>query len=1035
MSEIGDRPNVFSLPAGTPFLEALVEAILSGRLVPQARLEDPLALAGLTLYLPTRRAARAIRESFLKARPGGLILPKIRTLGDLDEDEPLAEIAGEDDLLSRPVVAPLARRLILTRLVLAWSGTMVRQAAGLGDEPSLIPASPADAARLAGALGDVLDEVGLDPARWQALHAVPPEDLARYWQITREFLEIVSRAWPGHLEERGLADPGAHRDTALRAEAARLSAEGSHGPVIAAGSTGSVPATAALLAAIARLPNGAAVLPGLDTHLDQEGWEAIGDARAEPADAGHPQFGLKKLLAALGCRREEVRELAAAPAPLAARMRLVSDALRPAATTDHWAEAPAPGGEGGLEGIALIEAQDEREEALTAALILRRAVEEEKLAALITPDRALARRVSAMLERWQVRVDDSGGMALTLTAPGVLARLVAEVAWNGAEAIPLLALAKHPLARFGWPEGRVRRAARALERAVLRGPVLAEGLPAIETTLAHRRAAHDAREDRNAASRGLSSEEWDEAAALLARLQNALSPMLAIRSGERPLAELLSAHAAALAAIAEGPAEADAEGTDELFAGEAGEALAERLDALFEAASDGPALRREDYPALFETLAGEAKVRRRGGNDPRVHIWGTLEARLQSVDVAVLGGLNEGVWPRPSRTDPFLSRLMAGAIGLDPPERRLGLSAHDFVQSLGHRDVFLTRAMRQEGEPMVASRWLQRLAARAGSEATRALRDRGAEMLALARALDVPQETVSISPPMPCPPLEARPKQLSVTRIETLIRDPYAIHAEYVLGLKPFEEIAAPAGAAERGMLVHDILETFVAERPAGPFDEAAHSRLIEIGRDAFAGFSDWPEVAAIWWPRFQRVARWFVRQEAAREGIVRRHVEARGAWEASRDFRLTGRADRIDILEDGRLAIIDYKTGTPPSAREVLSVSPQLPLEALMARRGAFAGAPAGDAAELLYYQIHGRGEGGKVEARGTKRATKNEPEVTLAECLAMTEKNLFELIAHFASPENAYLSSRVPRTADYGGDFDHLARIAEFSLGESEE
>jgi len=1026
-----DRPNVFSLPAGAPFLDALVEAILSGRLVPEVRPDDPLALAGLTLYLPTRRAARAIRESFLKARPAGLILPAIRTLGDIDEDEPLADAAGAEDPAADPVVSPLARRLVLTRLVLAWSGTMVRQAAGLGDEPSLIPASPADAARLAGSLGELLDEVGLDRERWQALNAVPPEDLASYWQITRKFLEIVSHAWPGHLAERGLADPGEHRDAALRAEAARLLAEGSKGPVIAAGSTGSVPATAALLAAIARLPNGAVVLPGLDRRLDDAGWEAIGDARAEPADAGHPQFGLKKLLAALGCRREDVQELAKATGPVAARMRLVSDALRPAATTDRWAEEPTPAGTDELQGLALVEAEDEREEALAAALVLRRAVEEEKLAALVTPDRALARRVSAMLERWGVRVDDSGGTALTLTAPGVLARLVAETGWNGAPAISLLALLKHPLARFGWPEGRVRGAARALERAVLRGPVLAEGLAAIEAALAHRRAEHEAGKDRNAASARLSREEWDEAAALLTRLREALSPMLAIGRRERTFAELLAAHAAALAAVAD----TGGGGTGELFEGEAGEALADRLNALEEAAADGPALRREDYPAFFESLAGEAKVRRRGGNDPRVHIWGTLEARLQSVDVAVLGGLNEGIWPTPSRTDPFLSRLMAGAIGLDPPERRLGLSAHDFVQSLSHGEIFLTRARRQEGEPMVASRWLQRLTARAGDEATKALKARGGQMLALARALDLPQRTVSIAPPEPRPPLDARPKQLSVTRIETLIRDPYAIHAEYVLRLKPFEDIAAPAGAAERGTLIHDILERFVAERPAGPFDEAAHARLMEIGREAFAQYADWPEVGAIWWPRFALVARWFVRQEAARENVVHRHVEAKGGWEVGAGFRLTGRADRIDLLEDGRLAIIDYKTGTPPSGKAVLTVSPQLPLEALMARRGAFEGGPEGEAAELLYYRIHGRGEGGKVEARGTRRATKNEPEVTLAECLATTEKNLFELIAHFANPESAYVSSRVPRTSDYGGDFDHLARIAEFSLGESEE
>ncbi len=1025
--------HIFSLPAGAPFLDALVEAILSGRIIPAARLEEPLQLADLTLYLPTRRAARAIRESFLRARPEGLILPRIRTLGDLDEDEPVAEIFAADEHASAaPPVSPLIRQLVLTRLVLAWSGAMARQAAGLGGEPALVPASAADAARLAAALADLLDEVGLDRERWRALDAVPPQELAQYWQVTQRFLAIVSESWPAFLAERGLADPGAHRKAALRQEAARLAAEGSAGPVIAAGSTGSVPETAALLGAIARLANGAVVLPGLDLDLDRESWEAIGDARREPADAGHPQFGLKKLLADLGCAREAVTPLAEAPSGLSARMRFVSDALRPAATTDRWAALPAPAEANGLEGLALLEASDEREEALAAALALRRALEEKKLAALITPDRALARRVSAILERWQVRVDDSGGTALTLTSPGLFARLVAEVALKGARAIPLLSLLKHPLARFGWPEGRVRHAARALERAVLRGPVLAAGLPAMEKALKRRHAEWQAGEDRRAASAGLGEDDFCAAEALLARLCAALSPLASLAAGKAPFAEFLAAHVAALAACADD----GSGGTGGLFAEEAGEALAARLEALEAAADDGPALGAGEYPALLEALIAEAKVRRRGGNDPRVFIWGTLEARLQSVDLAVLGGLNEGVWPRPARTDPFLSRLMAGAIGLDPPERRLGLSAHDFVQSLGHGEVVLTRALRQEGEPMVASRWLQRLMARAGEAGTEAMRGRGTELLRLARALDIPPATITLAPPQPRPPLKARPKKLSVTRIERLIRDPYAIYAERILGLAALEEIAAPAGAAERGTLVHDILERFVAERPAGPFDEAALSRLTELGREAFAAYADWPEVAALWWPRFQRIATWFVRQEAGREGILQRHVEARGDWQVSEHFRLTGRADRIDRGADGRLTIIDYKTGPPPGAEEVLTLAPQLPLEALMARRGAFKDVPAGEAEALLYYRLSGHGEGGQTFSRGVreKASRDGKPPMRLEECLAQTERNLAELVAHFAKPESPYPSSRVPRPTAFAGEYDHLARLAEFSLGEGE-
>ncbi|WP_128290391.1 double-strand break repair protein AddB [Afifella aestuarii] len=1029
-----DHPNVFTLPAGVAFLDELVEALYDGRLPGVGGVDDPLALADLTLYLPTRRAARAIRGSFLARSRAGIILPKIRTLGDLDEDEPLSAFDGLDaEDLSRPVMAPLSRQLILTRLVLGWSGAIARQKAGLGDEPSLIPASPADAARLAASLATLLDDVGLAPERWQALGQLAPDDLARYWQITQEFLTIVSDAWPSILSERGLADPGAQRDLLLRAEARRLAERGSKGPVIAAGSTGSVPATAELLAVIARLPNGAVVLPGLDQELDAAGWDAIGDARNDPADAGHPQFGLKKLLESLGCARDAVIPLASAPAGLSRRMRFVSDALRPAATTDIWAETvPAPEAlADALDNVALIEAAEEREEALAAALVLRRAVEDGQTAALITPDRALARRVSAMLERWQIRVDDSGGMPLSLTPPGILARLVAEVAWRGAAAIPFLALLKHPLARFGWPAGRVRHAARVLERAVLRGPVLAEGLEPLQRAFQKRRAEWLAKEARSAALNGLEERDWDEAEALLAELLTTLQPMLEV-SREAPLSNLLGAHVAALSAIGRD----EESGPGELWQDEAGEAMAARLDALTEAAPEGPELFYGDYPALFEALIGDVRVRRRGGNDPRVHIWGALEARLQNVDVAILGGLNEGVWPRPSQSDPFLSRLMAASIGLDPPERRLGLSAHDFYQALGHPQLYLSRALRQGAEPMVPSRWLQRLTARAGESATHALRARGDEILGMTRLLDRPETNISLAAPEPRPPLTARPKRLSVTRIETLIRDPYAIYAQYVLGLDAFEEIASPAGAAERGMLIHDILENFIKERPAGPYDKAAKAHLAEVGREAFAAYEDWPEVAALWWPRFQRIADWFLAQERGRTEVQKRHVEATGDWALSPEFRLTGRADRIDLLNDGRLAIIDYKTGTPPSAKAVLSISPQLPLEALMARRGAFKDTPSGETAELLYYHLSGRGEGGQVHARGFRKPTKSEPGVSLEECLRATEDKLIALIAHFAQADTPYLSNRVPRSdREFGSDYDHLARIGEWSLGEGEE
>ncbi len=501
-----------------------------------------------------------------------------------------------------------------------------------------------------------------------------------------------------------------------------------------------------------------------------------------------------------------------------------------------------------------------------------------------------------------------------------------------------------------------------------------------------------------------------------------------------PLGDLAAAHLQALQQVM-----ATAAPVDEPAPDEPGLMLAAMMAELVASAPSGPDIRPSAYPALFCAIAGGQTFRSGRATDPRIHIWGALEARLQHVDTAILGGLNEGTWPAPVETDPFLSRAMRAALGLEPPERRIGQSAHDFAQALGFPDVWLSCAARRDGEPRVASRWLQRLVAYVGKEAAEPLISRGQDILALARQLDVaPDGPQPAARPAPAPPLAARPKRLSVTRIETMIRDPYAIYAEYVLGLRPIEAIAAMPGPAERGTVFHDALERFIGERPAGPFDAAALARLLAIGRRAFAEFTDTPDIQALWWPRFERMARWFVATEAARCDVVERLVERRGAMPVGDGFTLTVRADRIDRLRDGRLGIVDYKTGLPPSARQVLSVSPQLLLEAVIALAGGFSDVPAGDVARLDYYQVSGTGDGGETSSVGTRKANARtgEPEITLPQAIAMTGRRLTALINAYRDPDRPYLSRARPAEAmRFSGPYDHLARVGEWSLGMEDE
>lgn len=1057
--------NVFTIAPSRPFLPILVAALLDGRLVPSFRhADDPLALADATILVPTRRAARELRGAFL-ARLGGraAILPRIRTLGDVDEDAAMLDEAGAAFVrdLSREVNG-LERLLGLTRLVFGWSEGLARTLLNpaTGAAPTL-PASPAEAVHLARALHALIDQVETEGADWGDLERLVPEAYADWWSLTLGFLGIVSEAWPAFLAERGLVDPASRRNAAIRREAERLRRAPPAGPVIAAGSTGSIPATADLLAVIAGLPNGAVVLPGLDRTLDAASWDAIGapePRRPGPAPPrplhepvpGHPQYGLKLLLARLGASRDDVTELDPEPAaPLRLRQRALSEAMKPAETTESWRGfADAVGGPAALveafAGVSLIEARSEAEEALAIAIAMREVLEHPgRTAALVTPDRALARRVAAELGRWGLAIDDSAGEPLGRTPPAVLARLVAEVAVGGFDPVALVSLLEHPLAAFGWPRAKARAAARALEIGCLRGPRArpgSEGLRAAFDQARHEAGMPGARIPR--ARQRLAMRDWRDAEDLLDRLADALAPLeaLARAPGLAPFPAFLDAHVAALRAVVRDETGSDAR----LFDGEAGEALAAMLAGLIDAARAPDfeiAFAGRDYPGFFDAVIGAQPVRRKAGLDRRLHIWGPLEARLQSVDRLILAGLDEGTWPATTRSDPWLSRPMKQALGLEPPERRIGLAAHDFAQGAAAPEVVLSRAIRAGSAPTVASRWLQRLLAVLGEAPAQAMRDRGGRWVAVARAIDRPAVGArNARRPAPTPPLEARPHGLSVTEIETWIRDPYAIYARHVLGLAPLDPLAAEPDGSDFGSMVHAVLARFMADWTSAPPDAAA-ARFMALAEDELDRQSAFPERVALWRPRLARIAAWFVGWEAPRAArTVRRILEKKADMSVQTidgSFTLTGVADRIDLRDDGSIAILDYKTGSPPSAKQVrVLLAPQLPLEAAMVRQGAFGNDLSTlPITELLYVKLSGGTEPGEArEAAGRERSGA----VTVAadDLAAKAHAKLVALANLYRNPGQGYASRpRVQFSRQTGGPYDHLARVKEWAAGEGTE
>ncbi len=1024
-------PRVFTIPASVPFLPTLIEALTSGKLG-FAMPRDPLALASATLYLPTRRACRLAHDAFLDVlKTDAALLPRIVPLGDIDEDEIAFAEAATGGLAADALALPEAlggteRRLLLTQLITQWSESP--ELHGASGAP-LVAQTPAAACALADDLARLNDDMVTRGVSWESLDKLVDDKFDAYWQLTLRFLRIAREAWPAILKERDLMEPAKRRDALIKAETARLATH-ADGPVIAAGSTGSIPSTAELIATIARLPHGAVVLPGLDTDLDEASWQLIAGDKPPPipppqvregrvgAAPAHPQFAMQALLTRIGIARDAVKKLA----PSSGRERLVSEALRPAAATDMWRQQSAEPtfethADTALATVTMIEAANPEEEALAIAVALREAVHDGKTTALVTPDRALGRRVIAALARWNIEAENSGGDALTDTPAGIFARLAAAAALGGTPPVTLLALLKHPLFRLGPPDRE--RAIATLERAILRGPRPASGSRGLAAALGAFREAKETLH-RSDPRRELADGDLGTAADLVAQLADALKPLESLRSESHPLSDLAARHRDVVAALSRG------ESTEAAFASRDGQKLADALDELASSeAAAGLPIATSEYVELFSAALAGRVVRRAARPGLHVRILGLLEARLTESDRVVLGGLVEGTWPPQSNTDAWLSRPMRLELGLDLPERRIGLTAHDFAQLLGAREVILSFSTKTAGTPTVPSRFIQRLAAVSGERWKEAVA-RGGKYISWARELDRPEQPPQAAKqPAPVPPRDARPKSLSVTDIEDWLRDPYTIYAKYILRLRSLDAVDTAPGAAERGTFIHAAIGEFTEKFAQGlPPDPAGE--LIKLGRKHFATLEDFPEARAFWWPRFLRIAHWFAGWEAERRaGIGAIAAEIRGEISLNDGaFTLRGRADRIERGRDGRYVILDYKTGAARTHKQVrIGLAPQLPLEAAILRNGGFKEFPKGaSVAEVAYVLLKGGEEPGDYEAVDFKDGT---PDSHADRAL----EKLSELARRFDDASTPYRSLVHPMWTTHYGEYDHLARVKEWS------
>ncbi|MGE3228869.1 MAG: double-strand break repair protein AddB [Hyphomicrobium sp.] len=1032
---------MYTVEAGRPFLDCLAAAILDGTLPAGAgRVPAPLELPRVTLYLPTRRATRALQDAFLRAAGGrALLLPKIVPISEGDEDLSLiaaAAASGADTHAAAipPAVAELERRLVLTSLIRRW--TEVMQEAEGGARATATAATTAQAALLAKELAALMDMVETEAVSLDGLAHLVPETFSEHWQKTLRFLEIVTAYWPAHLAESGLMSPAGRRNAVIRAEAERLSAGLALDPVIVAGVTGSIPATVELMRAVAALPNGAIVLPALDTDLDAESWQTI-----VPEHAEHPQFGLKKLLDALGCARSGVAKLGAAPSAAArARTRLIAEAMRPAGTTQRWegfaAAARKEPATAAPQGLSLVEAPTAQDEAEAVALILREAAETPgKTAALVSPDRFLARRVAIRLEAWGIKVDDSAGRPLGKTPPGALLDLVVNAIASRFAPAETVALLKHPLTRLGLDPFAVRRAARTLEIATFRAPYLGEGLDGIET--AFEKAAADRERGLRAhpAVKRLWTKDWQDARDLIARLRAAFAPLIALYASDAqaPLRDLVAAHCTAAEAVARQPDNERSEEADAspLWRDEAGDTAERFFASLLDARLPGLDLAPADYADFYRSLASAETVRPRGPVHPRLFIWGPFEARLQQTDVVVLGSLNDGTWPKSSDPGAWLNRPMREALGLPSPEEKIGQSAHDFATLLAAPEVILTRAEKKDGVPTVPSRWLLRLKALLDGMGVASAIAPKQPWLAWARQRDAAKAVPRLAVPEPRPAVARRPRKLSVSRVETWIGNPYAIFASEILKLAPLDVLGAPPSPALRGSIIHDALSEFAKAYPTALPDDI-EGELVRFAKATLDACAAHPRIAAFWIPRFERFAAWFAATEPARRaGITEVKAEVAGdlVFDApAGPFRLTARADRIDVADDA-VVISDYKTGKPPTGKQVLAgVKPQLPLEAAIALDPAlgFETVSGKRVASLRYIQASGGEPPGAEE------------DIKAPDIAALAGEALDGLKRHVARFDDEATPYRPLRRARFAYDYDdyaHLARVAEWSSGATAE
>ena len=1021
--------GLYNIPSYADFGAALARGLLKA----------DLDLANALILLPNRRASRTLQTTFLRLREGeAMLLPRMVPMGDLSDEDAVGEaiVGGIDadalpdtDLDLSPPWPKLRREAALAELV-------AKKDASLSADHVMA---------LAQELSRLMDQIETEGLKANAFKTlVEGAELAVHWEKSLLFLEILYEVWPQVEAEAGYISPAMRRRVSIENQIRSWRLSPPRGPVIAAGSTGSIPATRALLAAVLKLPQGAVVLPGMDPDLSPATWAEI------EHEITHPQYGFHEVLK--GCEQspDQVQlwpglgddEHGREP-----RTQLLSKAMLPAETTASLSEGWRAGVAGlstseiesAFEDVTLYEAPDDDIEAQTIALALREGLDRPAyVSALVTPDRGLAERVKGHLQRWGIEPDDSAGLRLEDAPAFKFARIVLDVVEGKVEHFDLLSLLHHPLCQMGLGDAVRMRGRAALDLHVLRNTASGNGFtPLINWLDANpkiqgRQAAFAVLDRVIAATQDMRLEadtaenpqSWTALSWLIA-LVEAIETLSMPQMETDPESDTDTDSADGLDAEPMVWAQTGAEGVIG-FLMEWAETLVGR-----EASSQPVSL--PQFRALLERAANGRTLRSPFTGHPRVLILGGIEARLTSVDRIILGGLNEGTWPAETQPGPWMSRPMRRAFGLPPVERRIGLAAHDFCQSFGRREVIMTRSAMVDGGATVPSRFIKRLKAFLKIVgAKHVLEPREVSLMQAASDLDAVERVSPERRPRPKPPLSARPRVFAVTDVERWKANPFEFYAKHTLRLRALRPLGGQIDAAVRGTIIHDALEAVLKAHTgalAPSFAESVYEAL--FSRFQASGLPE-PQLA-LWRPRLRKAAAWFADTERQFREYDRFPAAIEDQAEYSFDvgherYTLRCRADRIDVTAENDLVVVDYKSGAVPSGVDVKSGDkPQLALEAALIGKDAFPKVNGAlPVAGLEYWQISGRGEGGSIEFRPGKGASAAD----ISALVDRTWDDLRALIAAYQDEQRPFMA-RVVRK----GDYIELARQDEWEGGDHDD